>query len=181
MPPAAEPPTGRYRQLSKPPVLKLPRKPSPASQVKDVLQQLLALLLGQWPRLRRPNLGVRSGSSVLEGALLQQLRQLAAQLLSLAVGDTAAADALAAAVCGMPPPTLQQLQTLLALLGQDELFDFLQLLSETAATSAAAAGAAAAAAAAAARDHLLSGSSSGGGSFCKLSASGSTGRPGVVW
>uniref|UniRef100_A0A383W4I5 Uncharacterized protein n=1 Tax=Tetradesmus obliquus TaxID=3088 RepID=A0A383W4I5_TETOB len=115
----------------KPSVPRMPAgsyKPSKAKQLAKVFSRLQQLLLSEWQTIRGANLGVKSGTSILEDVLLLQLNQLATHLHTLAVSDQEAASRLVELAGKLSEQHFQQLQVLLDVLGHEELSDFLALL-----------------------------------------------------
>ncbi|KAI8475803.1 MAG: hypothetical protein J3K34DRAFT_516981 [Monoraphidium minutum] len=121
-PPPPPPPPPR-----KPPVPRLPHKPPPAARLACAYSELTALLAAEWDGIRGLNLGVRSGTAVVDGVLMRRLQLWAARLHTLAAGAPEAAEALARLVAGAPAGRMQQLQVLLDMTGHEELSDFLRL------------------------------------------------------
>lgn len=96
----------------KPPIPHSNYKPSAAKRTRKAFAQLIAVLTKEWP-VRSLNLGVKSGTGVIEEVLWSQLHTLAAAVHLLAVQDVEASRVLvgmASRLQQQQPAVFQNLQ-----------------------------------------------------------------------
>lgn len=103
-------------------------KLSAAKRTRDAFAQLCAVLGREWSGICAMNLGVKSGTGVIDDVLISQLRQLASTVHMLAVTDAQASSVLVKAASRLSTQQFQNLQVLLDMLRQEELSDFLRLM-----------------------------------------------------
>ncbi|GFR41291.1 hypothetical protein Agub_g1796, partial [Astrephomene gubernaculifera] len=105
-----------------------PRKPTQSQLCERLHAQLLEVLRTEWRSIRSSNLGVLSGTAVVEELLLRRIQSWAAELHLLAITHRSAAERLGALCRGMGAEELQQLLVMLDQTGHPELSDFVRLV-----------------------------------------------------
>lgn len=85
-------------------------KRSAAKRTRDAFAQLCALLGREWTGICAMNLGVKSGTGVIDDVLISQLRQLASTVHMLAVTDAKASTVLVKAASKLSTQQFQNLQ-----------------------------------------------------------------------
>lgn len=98
------------RPKLKPPIPHSKYKPSAAKRVQSAFSQLCQVLNKEWQSIRSSNLGVQSGTGVIEDVLYSQLHQLASTVHMLAVSDAEASQVLVGMACRLSTQQFQQLQ-----------------------------------------------------------------------
>lgn len=100
----------------------------PADRAERVCNELLGVLREEWKRIRTSNLGVLSGTAVVEELLMRRIQTWATELHSLCIMHETASDRLAAMGRKLPPRELQQLQVMLDQTNHPDLADYLRLM-----------------------------------------------------
>jgi hypothetical protein len=85
-------------------------KLSAAQRTQAAFSQLCTVLKKEWSSIRALNLGVKSGTGVIDDVLITQLHQLASAVHLLAVTDADASRLLVAQACKLSTQQFQNLQ-----------------------------------------------------------------------
>jgi hypothetical protein len=101
------------RPERKPPIPHSKYKASPAARAKTAFIQLCKVLEKEWPTLRCLNLGVKSGTGVIDDVLLSQCHQLASTVHMLSVLDPDASKEVVRYACRLTQQHFQNLQVTL--------------------------------------------------------------------
>ncbi|KAG2499272.1 hypothetical protein HYH03_002850 [Edaphochlamys debaryana] len=105
-----------------------PRKLTQAQQAAQLHTQLMEILRTEWKNIKTTNLGVLSGTAVVEELLLRRIQTAARELHLLAITHAPAAERLAELCRGMSVAELQQLQVMFDSTGHPELSDYVRLM-----------------------------------------------------
>jgi hypothetical protein len=103
------------------------RKPSPAARMQLVLQALVSLLDKEYRFVYSHNLGVQSGTSVMEDVQVQRVRALCSRIAAMVAHESAYAEALIAVCKAMSPARLNRMQTVFDSLDMEHVTDFVRL------------------------------------------------------
>lgn len=105
------------------------RKPSPAERTETLCNEILACLRSEeWRAMRSTNLGVLSGTGVIEDLLMRRLQTQVAALHVLVLKHTSAGNQLSALGTSLTQREMQQMQVLMDACGFPELSDYLRVL-----------------------------------------------------
>eukprot|EP00198_Chlamydomonas_reinhardtii_P014016 XP_001703353.1 predicted protein [Chlamydomonas reinhardtii] len=88
----------------------------------------MEVLRSEWRSIKTTNLGVLSGTAVVEELLLRRISAWARELHMLAITHASASERLAALCRGMSTQELQQLQVMFDVTGHPELSDYCRLV-----------------------------------------------------
>ncbi|KAG2443011.1 hypothetical protein HYH02_009427 [Chlamydomonas schloesseri] len=105
-----------------------PRKLTQAQQVERLHAQLLEMLHSEWRNIKTTNLGVLSGTAVVEELLLRRVGAWARELHMLAITHASASERLADLCRAMSTQELQQMQVMFDVTGHPELSDYCRLM-----------------------------------------------------
>ncbi|GLC35766.1 hypothetical protein PLESTB_000492000 [Pleodorina starrii] len=111
-----------------PRVISGPRKLTPAQLAERLHGQLTEVLRTEWRRIKSSNLGVLSGTAVVEELLLRRIQSWAGELHMLAISTCAAAERLGALCRAMDGTELQQLLVMFDQTGHPDLSDFVRVM-----------------------------------------------------
>ncbi|GIL43304.1 hypothetical protein Vafri_1091 [Volvox africanus] len=111
-----------------PRVVSGPRKLTHSQLAGRLHGQLMDVLRTEWRRIKSSNLGVLSGTAVVEELLLRRIQSWASELHMLAISSTAAAEKLGALCRGMDGTELQQLLVMFDQTGHPDLSDFVRVM-----------------------------------------------------
>lgn len=99
-------------------------KPSAAQRTQAAFSQLCTVLQKEWSSIRALNLGVKSGTGVIDDVLITQLHQLASAVHMLAVTDADASRVLVAQACKLSTQQFQNLQVRVWATLESDMFCF---------------------------------------------------------
>lgn len=105
-----------------------PHKLTEPQQVEQLFKYLLNILATEWRNIRSLNLGVKSGTGVVDELLVRKVQQCAAELHTLCISNDRAAERLAKLAQTLPRKELQQLQTLLDVTDHQVLSDYINVI-----------------------------------------------------
>ncbi|GAX79775.1 hypothetical protein CEUSTIGMA_g7215.t1 [Chlamydomonas eustigma] len=104
------------------------RKPRPSVRAKQLFTRLIDLVQTEWKTIRALNLGVRSGTGIIDDLLLQRVHQLVQGLHMLCITSEEAAAMISKMARTLPLHDFQQLQVILDAADHPELSDYLRIM-----------------------------------------------------
>ncbi|MEW5309561.1 MAG: hypothetical protein WDW38_001442 [Sanguina aurantia] len=105
-----------------------PKKLSPAQRTQVLLDTLLRALQDEWPRIRNSNLGVLSGTAVVEDLVMRKIQAWATELHTLCITYGEAAALVGEFARRLGAAHMQQLQVMLDVTDHSSLADFVRLM-----------------------------------------------------
>mmetsp|Transcript_22826 Transcript_22826/g.58107 ORF Transcript_22826/g.58107 Transcript_22826/m.58107 type:complete len:441 (-) Transcript_22826:118-1440(-) len=104
-----------------------PRKITPAKKTEELFQLVKDFLVQEWQCVRSLNLGVKSGTGMVDEIILRRVATWVAELHMLCISHETAADALGRLARRLNRDQLQQFQVLCDTTGHEYLSDFVRL------------------------------------------------------
>ena len=103
------------------------RKATPAARVQLVLRTLQQLLDKEYQYIYGHNLGVQSGTAVIEDVQVQRVRALCSRITAMVAHDSSSADAMVLMCKKLTPQQFNRLQTTFDSLDMEQVTDFLRI------------------------------------------------------
>ncbi|KAL6759844.1 hypothetical protein V8C86DRAFT_2565552 [Haematococcus lacustris] len=104
-----------------------PRKKTAAQKAQELFTLLTGQLETEWQSLRSLNLGVKSGTGIVDELQIRKIQEWVQELHVLVVANTAAADTVAELARQLTKLQRQHLQVMLDVTGHEMLTDFIRI------------------------------------------------------
>ncbi|KAJ9527090.1 hypothetical protein QJQ45_025206 [Haematococcus lacustris] len=104
-----------------------PRKKTAAQKAQELFTLLTGQLETEWQSLRSLNLGVKSGTGIVDDLQIRKIQEWVQELHVLVVANTAAADTVAELARQLTKLQRQHLQVMLDVTGHEMLTDFIRI------------------------------------------------------
>eukprot|EP00798_Chlamydomonas_sp_ICE-L_P008202 gene8202-1464_t len=113
---------------AKTPTFEGPRRLSPAARSTQLMNLLLGELETKWKDIRSLNLGIKSGTGVVDDLTMTSIQAQVKELNMLCISREEAADAIGKVAQKLKRTQLQQLQLLFDVMGHDYLADYIRVM-----------------------------------------------------